>query len=182
MHSATELTREALELDVPKRMGRRPGMSLAERMDDWTVPEPNTGCWLWVGAISDKGYAHVGVSADGVYRTLSAAKVNFVRFKGTVPVGVEVRHTCDQPCCVNPEHLVLGTHTDNMRDMISRGRHRTFQGERHGRSVLTDAAVTMIRRSWATGSVTFAQLGRTFGVHYSTIVRVVKREGWTHVQ
>ena len=90
---------------------------LYDRIDNMTSPEPNTGCWLWMGSLCD-GYAATSLNRA----RLSAARVNYERYKCKIPDGMLLRHKCDVPECVNPDHLVVGTNLDNSNDKISRGR------------------------------------------------------------
>ncbi len=84
-----------------------------------SIPEPNSGCWLWLGPLHPDGY---GVSSRLDQR---AHRTSFIISTGrTIPKGLLIRHTCDNPPCVNPAHLLLGTYQDNMDDKMRRGRHR----------------------------------------------------------
>lgn len=86
---------------------------------DRSVPEPNTGCWLWMLSVNDDGYGTTAIGRTGVL----AHRAAFQFSAGTlIPDGMNVLHRCDTPSCVNPDHLFLGTHTDNMRDMVRKGR------------------------------------------------------------
>lgn len=89
------------------------------------VPDP-AACWLWVGPRTSSGYGQLrgtlGRGPQGRRFILLAHRVSYSLAKGTIPAGLIVRHSCDNPRCVNPEHLVRGTMADNARDMIRRGR------------------------------------------------------------
>lgn len=92
-----------------------------------------------------------------------------------------VRHKCDNPRCINPEHLELGTHTDNMLDMTSRNRQAV--GERNGAAKLTATEVMVIRESYVRGSKEFGQyaLARRFKVDRSAIKAILKGRNWKHL-
>lgn len=98
--------------------------SLSERLLNMSIPEPNSGCFIWLGATNPDGYGNVRVGSrtDGTRRQLKAHRAAWSAFVGEIPDGVHVLHRCDNPACINPEHLFLGTHTDNMRDMVAKGR------------------------------------------------------------
>lgn len=83
------------------------------------VVKAETGCWLWTGGANYDGYGHMRVG-DKMYQT---HRLSYELFKGHIPVGMFVCHACDCPPCVNPNHLFLGTGSDNMQDKIKKGRH-----------------------------------------------------------
>lgn len=95
--------------------------TLTERLERHSIPEPNSGCWLWTGAYSDGGYGLLDAKIAG-RRETRAHRVSYHAFVGPIPVGLFICHRCDVPCCVNPDHLFLGTPLDNTRDMIRKGR------------------------------------------------------------
>lgn len=119
--------------DVKKRYVRRPPKPrkpprpLKERFNAKWIPEPNSGCWLWIGARRSKNYGAIGHSNG---KTISAHRAAWLVYVGEIPDGICVLHRCDTPECVNPGHLWLGTHSENMQDMISKGR-----GNRHPKRV-----------------------------------------------
>jgi len=81
---------------------------------------PVTGCDPWNGSVESKGYGQMIVSG----RKVQAHRIAWQLFRGPIPEGLFVLHHCDNPRCVNPSHLFLGTHTDNMRNLVAKGRHR----------------------------------------------------------
>lgn len=100
-------------------MGGRRYATDREYIEANSMPCPPSSCVLWLGAISTKmGYGQT--CRNRVYDY--AHRLAYVTYKGPIPAGLVVRHTCDVTCCVNPDHLVLGTNKDNTADMISRGR------------------------------------------------------------
>lgn len=112
-------------------MGRRRIRSGRERFDEKWMLIPETGCWIWLAAkaqTSAKQYGHFNL--DG--RALRAHRAAWLIYRGEIPEGMQVLHSCDIGICVNPDHLRLGTHTENMQEMVERGRHNNGSHERKG--------------------------------------------------
>lgn len=95
-----------------------------------SMPEPNSGCWLWTGSYIRKYGQLTCVRLFGPIPQY-AHRASWVAFKGPIPDGLCVCHKCDTRGCVNPDHLWIGTQTDNLRDMRAKGRH--IAGERRRR-------------------------------------------------
>jgi hypothetical protein len=87
------------------------------------------GCWIWTGATVDGGYGQFSLGRDGYASVVQQAhRWSYEHFVGAIPDGMCVLHRCDTPACVNPEHLFLGTQSDNMADMRAKGRGRNAAG------------------------------------------------------
>jgi hypothetical protein len=97
-------------------------MTPDERFDAKVIPEPNSGCHLWLGAVNNDGYGHFSV--DG--KKVLAHRFAFARANGSIADGLVIRHTCDVRCCVNEQHLIPGTHADNANDKVVRGRSASW--------------------------------------------------------
>jgi HNH endonuclease len=102
-------------------------------------------------------------------------RVSWMIHRGQIPNGICVLHKCDTPCCVNPDHLFLGTRTDNQKDMVRKG--RSCVGEKQGRSKLTKDQVVEIRKS----SESPTKIARRYGVHPTHIGAIRRGLFWKHV-
>ena len=96
-----------------------------ERVEHLSTPEPNSGCWLWLGAVRN-GYGRliIGSRSDKTRRSVSAHRLSYETYIGPIPSGLEVCHKCDVRCCVNPAHLFVGTRQDNVDDREAKGRNK----------------------------------------------------------
>ncbi len=162
---------------------RRPARSLDERF--WSMVDRSAGpdaCWIWLGAkLPVYRYGGFGITRHLIVR---AHRWIFERLHGPIPAGLHVRHRCDNPPCVNPAHLELGTPRENTQDIISRGRwpktKPSMQGERNHNAKLTADAVRVIRQARAAG-VAQPVLAARYGVT-STLIRLIEqRRAWRHV-
>lgn len=142
-------------------------------------PEPNTGCWLWIGAYGTYGYGSFG---RGKYTggTSKAHRVAWFYTHGPIPDGMDLCHHCDNPPCVNPDHLFLGTQADNNADRDRKGRHKALCGSSNGQAKLTERKVMEIRL-WYAAKVRQADLARVHGVNQTLIQRIVTGRVWRHV-
>lgn len=149
------------------------GKTVRERFDLYT--KRADGCWLWVGFRDLNGYGRLNV--DGV--PVIASRLSYQLHYGEIPDGKHVCHKCDNPPCVNPDHLFLGTPKDNTADMINKGRDRRrgLPGVSHHAARLTDEIVRFVRCS----DMTDAEAARKFDVSRATIHAVRHRKTWTHL-
>lgn len=141
------------------------------------VRDPS-GCWLWIGAIAtDTGY---GIFYAGDDVRMGAHVFAFeLANPGADRTGLVVRHTCDTPNCVNPQHLKLGTHADNMKDMDDRGRRvsNPVRGEAHHNAKLTRDLVLRAREMHRRGAKV-VDLARMFGVAPTTMAAALEGKTW----
>jgi HNH endonuclease/Helix-turn-helix domain len=137
----------------------------AERF--WAKVAKGDGCWEWQGNRNGNGYGLVAI--DG--RQRRAHRVAWELAYGPIPEAAYVCHRCDNPPCVRPDHLFLGSPAENTRDMVRKDR-ASVVGRTPARRKLTVEDVAEIRRLYADG-MTQPELGPKFGVHNSTICRVV---------
>lgn len=157
-------------------VGRR-GTPL-ERFERHYIPEPMSGCWLWEGSIhKHTGYGQLAMPGGVPIR---AHRLSYQLFKGTIPKGLDVRHTCDVRPCVNPDHLLLGTRKQNMDDAASRGRiargfklpHTKVSDEQRAAIVLDTREHKAIAVDYGITSSNVCLIKRRAGVRSS-------RQNWT---
>ncbi len=144
------------------------------KFEDRFIPEPNTGCWLWTSALNDAGY--------GDYRTIRtrrAHRLSWEIYNGPIPKGMHILHRCDLPCCVNPRHLFLGNHQDNMDDMNAKGRQRHPKEQYHHTKV-TPKQVLEIRVLRQAG-LSFRAIGKEYGVSRHCIANICYGRTWTYI-
>lgn len=146
-------------------------MTYEERFLSLCVPEPNSGCWLWIGSVNPKGYGRIKFRGT----TWVASRVAWTLWSGEIPEGNLVLHKCDTPGCVNITHLFLGSAADNTRDMLSKGRQCC--GSDHYCARLTADAVREIRAS----PESLRSLARRYGVAWLTVRDAKFGVTWRHL-
>lgn len=151
-------------------------VSLAERLEAYSIPEPNSGCLLWMGNMR-AGYGRVPVST-GSNEKRGAHVVAWELHHGRpVPPGMDVLHKCDNTACIEPTHLKLGTHQDNMDDKVAKGRQARMVGSDHPSAKLNEDIV----RSILVDPRKLRPVANDHGVSESTISLIRRRKIWTHV-
>lgn len=152
-----------------------PMKSALDRFEEKYIPEPNSGCWLWFGAVA--GQDGRGNFRMGPRGNVYAYRASWEFFKGPVPDGLQVLHSCDMPCCVNPDHLWLGTQADNMKDCAKKGRIVSPLAYRSGETNLNAkinlAAVLEIR-----SGLSPAESMRKFGISKAHVSRIKAGTSW----
>lgn len=160
------------------RSGRRGGRhSLAEKLAARTIKRPS-GCWEVQGHALHSGHVHLttGSPVKGDFRHIRAHVFAWEQAHAqTVPLGMVVMHTCDNPRCVNPDHLQLGTQRDNILDSIRKGRYNAF-----GIQKLNADQVRDIRKLAQRGLLQ-RQIAAQFGVSRHHVSAIVNRKVWAHL-
>ncbi|MDO9580401.1 MAG: HNH endonuclease signature motif containing protein [Bacteroidales bacterium] len=174
----------------------------------WPKVKQTDGCWLWLGAKDSDGYGSIKI---GNHRGTHAHRIAYALKVGHIPTGLSVLHSCDNPSCVRPDHLFLGTQLDNVNDMAKKGRdhkamgdrnasrlypEKRLRGERHpfrlhpdlhargeraANAKLKEGQVIEIRRSWEARELSQHALARKYGVTLATVNSIVLGKTWRHL-
>lgn len=156
-------------------VARQRRVPLRDRFDAM-IDKRSDGCWLWTGSLESHGYGKVRVGGKkvGVHR------LNWELLRGPIPAGLVLRHTCDRRHCVNPDHLIPGTHDENMADMLLRQRQRGAVGDRNSHAKLTSAQIPLIRAAHRRGR-TCTSLAKALDVSAVQISKIVRGVAWSEV-
>jgi hypothetical protein len=158
--------------------GTKPRGTTEERFWRFVEKKSDSECWIWVGhQAGNYGSFSIGARTLG---TVLAHRFSWAMHNNQeIPSGMVIMHSCDNPLCVNPNHLSVGTHMENTHDMLKKGRHTYIAhvGEENGKSVLNAKIVKEIRES----KMNHAELGRFYGVSTSCIRGVRTGRTWSHI-
>ncbi|TAJ96990.1 MAG: HNH endonuclease [Reyranella sp.] len=148
-------------------------------IEDRSIPEPNSGCLLWTLSYYSSGYGQAKWNGQGNV----AHRISWELNRGPIPVGLCVCHRCDNRACVNPDHLFLGTHQDNMADRDAKGRQHRPKGELQGGHKITAAGVLEILAEPAPVTLDrAAELAARHGIGQSHVYRIRRGDRWAHLQ
>jgi hypothetical protein len=165
--TAQYLAEQGLSANFPERFWKKVFILTYDR-----------GCWLWIaGKRGHYGYGGINCT-DDPHNAISAHKASWILHYGPIPEGMCVLHWCDNPPCVRPDHLWLGTHAENMADMVKKGRGRGLQGESHNMAKLTQSQADQIRELYDRSIKNGAKLAREFGVSRHAIWCIVHGKTW----
>jgi len=151
-------------------------LEVVERFHEkWKINADN-GCWEWTGAVAGRGYGEMKIPMTR--RQEYAHRISYMIHYGEIPNGVLVCHTCDNPKCVKPSHLFLGTSKDNLQDMKEKDRH--LRGERNKMAKLTDEKVRAMHFLHGQGLST-GKIAKGFKVSQSTVHKIIAGKAWEHI-
>ena len=142
----------------------------------WSRVNKETECWNWTGYFVGNQYGRIKLNGK-VHR---AHRMSWIIHNGDIPDGMCILHKCDNPSCVNPDHLFLGTRADNMADMDAKGRRANFKGANNGNSKLTEAKVREIRM-WSELGYLQKRIATAYGVSKVNVSAIKHRRSWKHV-
>jgi hypothetical protein len=164
----------ARRIDMPK--GQYTRKPLKERFEEKVMPEPNTGCWLWMGKVCTNGYGEFWPKPDVAEQ---AHRTAWILYVGPIPEGMNVLHKCDTRSCVNPLHLFLGTQKDNMQDCVKKGRFRGGPNANtdHRPSPLTESQVLAIRADTRPKRL----IAREYGIDPKTVRNIKDQVHFRHL-
>jgi predicted XRE-type DNA-binding protein len=146
-------------------------MNLTKKIESKTEYIPFSGCHIWMGNLSEKGY---GLFINN-RKTIRVHRYIYEIEKGSIPPGMYVCHTCDVPSCINPNHLFVGTPADNSLDMKNKNR---WKREKNPGAKISQEIAENIRGCYETGEYTQRELGIMFHLNNSTISDIVNHKIW----
>lgn len=145
---------------------------VTERLISKSAIREGSGCWEWTASRFNNGYGKFWHGGEN----RGAHRVSYELYHGSIPDGMYVCHRCDNPACINPDHLFLGTSRDNAADKVAK--ERQARGLGHGLAKLTEADIQAIREATDISNI---ELGKRYGVHNSSISRIRLGKTWAHV-
>lgn len=160
-------------------------LDLQERIKKNSAANSQSGCWDWVKGKNKDGYGKVKYAQ----RDLSAHRAAWLAFRGPIAPGMLVCHKCDNPSCVNPDHLFLGSPQDNMDDKMAKGRWRGGPqfwekgkcGAVHHNAKLDERKVVQVLAMFREGRAA-VDIAKQFGVSDTVVIRIRENKAWKHVQ
>lgn len=150
---------------------------LQERFDSKYEVVTESGCWIWTAGSDKDGYGTFW--KDGT--TKRAHRVSYELHKTKIPEDMLVCHKCDTPSCVNPDHLFVGTNSDNMKDRSIKNRNRDQKGEKHNMCKLTESEVLELRDLLSNSPYTQRVIADKYGISYPHISDIKLRRSWSHI-
>lgn len=145
------------------------------RFEEKFIPEPMSGCWLWIAGLVPDGYGSFYWPFDGRV-TLKAHRASWILYRGPLLDEEQVLHRCDTRCCVNPDHLFKGDNAANVADRVAKGRSAFLRGSHQGRAKLTEDAAAAIYTDPRTSKV----IAEEYGVSVFPVRAIKRRQLWVH--
>jgi hypothetical protein len=140
-------------------------LTLRERFEEYYKESSKDECWEWLSNLDKNGYGEIRVNN----KTKKAHRISYELYKGEIPINMFICHKCDNPSCVNPNHLFLGTHQDNVNDKVNKKRQHSKLNENDIMSILNSNEKSII-------------LSKIYDVSQKHINRIKRREQWKHIK
>lgn len=151
-------------------------MTAKERFNNKYMPIPECGCWIWMG-VNNGVYGKLKIKG----KAIGAHRASWMLHYGPIPNKLWVLHKCDTPLCVNPDHLFLGTHKDNMKDAVIKKRFPSRTGESNPASKLTEKEVIEIKALLKAGVNQYV-IADMYGIWQSNVHKINAGEIWGHIK
>ncbi len=158
-------------------IGVYPRKSLQERFNEKWKLDKRSGCHVWKASTRGKGYGQFKLN----YKNTSAHRVAYELAYGPIPESMHVCHKCDNPPCVNPKHLWLGTNEENIEDKSNKGRYNAARGSDNGSAKVTEKMAIKIRWLYSTGKHTQTRLATRFNISRGAVGQLIRKETWKHI-
>jgi hypothetical protein len=162
---------------MPTGVYERKKKSVEERFWKYVNKDCENGCWHFTGSLSNNRYGKLGVNG----KFISAHRFSYQLSYGEIPEGMHCCHKCDNPRCVNPDHLFIGTRSENMQDMLNKNRGNKVKGSLHHSSKLTEDQVLSIKKRIASGEKQ-CNIAKEFGIANCQITYIKNGRNWKHVK
>ncbi|MES2409010.1 MAG: HNH endonuclease signature motif containing protein [Patescibacteria group bacterium] len=165
-----------------QEMRSRPHGSIQQRIVKFSDYDAKTECWNWIGAKNGSNYGQMGmINSEKKFKTMLAHRISYQEFIGEIPCGLFICHKCDNPSCVNPEHLFCGSHQDNIDDRERKGRNGTVLGEKNPNCKHSKSDILEIRSLYKSG-ISSRKLAKMFGYKgHQNILRIVSGKSWKNL-
>jgi len=155
------------------------GKSIKERLYLYININSKDDCWEWVGYKRKDGYGEITIDK----KTFRSHRLIYIDTYGSIPEGMCICHSCDNPSCCNPNHLFMGTHVDNMKDCRNKCRTGggSRPGEECGKHKFTNEEILDIRKKYKTGLYSQRNLAKEYNMSQTNIKDIINRKIWRHI-
>jgi len=152
--------------------------TLEEIFDNYTI-DKTTNCWNWNRAIDSSGYGAVKYCG----KKHNVHRLVWMLLHDNLEKGICVCHKCDNRKCINPDHLFIGTQSDNMKDCVNKGRYfsNVIRGEKNSWSKLSSKQVIEIRQLKESKKISNKEIAKQYKVGYTAISKIIRGENWKHI-